>query len=478
MEIGNIRAKKSITSIKSQARIKLSLKLASRPMNPLPQLSSSSVRSRFTFLGGAIATAATLALFAPIFGNAVHAAWQDSPKAVVDEVWQAVNNEYVDGTFNQTDWQNVRQELLSRDYSNSEAAYTAIRNALKKLNDPYTRFLDPKQFKSLTDQTTGEVSGVGIRLEQDEQTKAIRVVSPIENSPASRAGIQSGDIILAVDGRSTQTMTLEAVSAMIRGRVGTQVQLSISRPGREPREIALVRSQIEVPTVHYTLRQEGTIKVGYIRLDEFSSHAADQMQKAIQVLKEQQVQAFVLDLRGNPGGLLQSSVAIAQMWMDNAPVVRTVNRQGVNQEFRAANRRSLTNLPLAVLVDGRSASASEILSGALQDNKRGTVIGSQTFGKALVQSIHPLSDGSGLAVTIAHYYTPNGTDINHKGITPDIKIDLTNEDIRRLSSSPTLIGTGDDPQYLRAVNVLTAAGNPRQGVATNPANSVPTGLTN
>jgi len=443
-------------------------------MNPLSKFSA---RSHLAFLGGTIATTAALAIFAPIFGNSVYAAWQDSPKTIVDEVWQVVNNEYVDGTFNQTNWQTVRQELLSRNYSNSQEAYTAIRNALKNLNDPYTRFLDPKQYKSLTDQTSGEVSGVGIRLEKDEQTKAIRVVSPIENSPASRAGIRSGDLILAVDGRSTQEMTLEAVSAMIRGRVGTPVQIRISRSGAEPMNIALIRSQIEVPTVHYTLRQEGAMKVGYIRLDEFSSHAAEQMQKAIQTLKEQQAQAFVLDLRGNPGGLLQSSVAIAQMWMDNAPVVRTVNRQGTNQEFRAANRRSLTTLPLAVLVDGRSASASEILSGALQDNKRATVIGSQTFGKALVQSIHPLSDGSGLAVTIAHYYTPNGTDINHTGITPDIKVDLSNEDIRRLSLSPTLIGTGEDPQYLRAVSALTAVVNPNQGVAVNTTNR-PSNLTN
>lgn len=436
-------------------------------------LSKSSFRSRFTFLSGTIATTAAVALFAPIASNSVHAAWQNSPKTIVDEVWQIVNNEYVDGTFNQTNWQNIRQELLRRDYSDPEQAYTAIRGALKRLNDPYTRFLDPKQYRSLTDQTSGEVSGVGIRLEQDEVTKAVRVVNPIENSPAARAGIQAGDVILAIDGSSTKTMTLEAVSAMIRGRVGTQVQLTISRAGADPIQFNLVRRQIEVPTVHYTIRQEGTIRVGYIRLDEFSSHAAEQMQKAIQSLKDQQAQAFVLDLRGNPGGLLEASVAIAQMWMDNSSVVRTVDRQGTNQEFRAS-RGSLTNLPLAVLVDGRSASASEILSGALQDNKRATVIGSQTFGKALVQSVHPLSDGSGLAVTIAHYFTPNGTDINHKGITPDIKIDLTAEDIRRLSSTPNLVGTGDDPQYLRAVSALTALGNPTQGVAVNslgtPAN--------
>jgi len=434
-------------------------------------------RSHLTLLGGAIATATALTLFVPTSGNSVQAAWSNSPKAIVDEAWQIINRDYVDGTFNQVDWLNVRQELLSRDYSDPEQAYTAIREAVKRLNDPYTRFLDPKQFRDLTDQTAGEVTGIGIRLEQDVITKAVRVINPIENSPAAEVGIRSGDLILAVDGRSTQGMTLEVVSGLIRGRVGSSVKISVSRPGVELIEFDLVRRQIEVPTVHYTLRQEGNIQVGYIRLDEFGSHAAEQMQKAIQTLREQKAEAFVLDLRGNPGGLLQASVEIAQMWMDNASVVRTVDRQGTNQEFRA-NRRSLTDLPLAVLVDGRSASASEILSGALQDNGRATVIGSQTFGKALVQAVNPLSDGSGLAVTIAHYYTPNGTDINKKGITPDIKVDLTSEDIRRLSLTPGLIGTIEDPQYQQAVSALTAAAlNPSTRLA-NQQFRIPTNSTN
>ncbi|NJL90361.1 MAG: S41 family peptidase [Coleofasciculaceae cyanobacterium SM2_1_6] len=432
-------------------------------------------RSHLTLLGGTIAAATALTLFVPTSSNSVQAAWSNSPKAIVDEAWQIINRDYVDGNFNQVNWLNVRQELLSRDYSDPEQAYTAIREAVKRLNDPYTRFLDPKQFRDLTDQTAGEVTGIGIRLEQDVITRAIRVINPIENSPAAQVGIRSGDLILAVDGRSTQGMTLEAVSGMIRGRVGSSVKIRISRPGVELIEFDLVRRQIEVPTVHYTLRQEGNVQVGYIRLDEFGSHAAEQMQKAIQTLRDQKAEAFVLDLRGNPGGLLQASVEIAQMWMNNAPVVRTVDRQGTNQEFRA-NRRSLTDLPLAVLVDGRSASASEILSGALQDNGRATVIGSQTFGKALVQSINPLSDGSGLAVTIAHYYTPNGTDINKKGITPDIKVDLTSEDIRRLSLTPGLIGTIEDPQYQQAVSTLTASINPNARLANQqfriPINSI------
>jgi carboxyl-terminal processing protease len=395
------------------------------------------------------------------------AAWQNSPKALVDEVWQIVNRDYVDGNFNQVDWQAVRQELLSREYTSPEQAYTAIRQAIRRLNDPYTRFLDPRQYRTLSEQTAGEVSGVGVRLEQDVTTREIRIVETIANSPAARANLKTGDVILEVDGRPVQNMNLESVSAMIRGRVGTVVRIKVNRPDTSALEVSLTRAQIEVPTVRYSLRQEGRLKVGYIRLDEFNSHAAEQMQKAIQSLEAQQVQAFVLDLRGNPGGLLQASVAIAEMWMDNAPVVRTVNRSGSNREYRAS-RRSLTQLPLAVLVDNQSASASEILSGALQDNRRAVVIGSQTFGKALVQSIHPLSDGSGLAVTIAHYYTPNGTDINKTGITPDIRLDLTQDQMRRLAATPTMLGTTEDPHYLRAVNVLTLALSDSPGLALQP----------
>lgn len=405
---------------------------------------------------GAIVATAAVSLVGPGLTRSVRAALQDSPKAIVDEAWQIVNREYVDGTFNQVDWQATRQTLLSRNYSSREQAYSALRAALEKLDDPYTRFMDPKQYEALSNQTSGELSGVGIRLELNEQTKALTVVEPIEGSPALRAGIVSGDRILAINGKVTKDMSVEDASSMIRGDVGTKVKLQIWREGKGTFELVLTRARIELPTVRYTVRQEGKYRVGYIRLNEFSSHAGDQMRRAIRDLLNQQVQGFVLDLRGNPGGLLQASIDISRMWMENGAIVRTVDRQG-NSEQLTANRTALTNLPLTVLVDGNSASSSEILTGALKDNKRAVVVGSQTFGKALVQSVHTLSDGSGLAVTIAHYYTPNGTDISHKGITPDIKIDLTDADRQRLASNPKLLGTSDDPQYASAVTTLQKA---------------------
>lgn len=409
---------------------------------------------KIALFSGAITSTTTLSVYAPVWSNSIRTSLQDNnPKILVDEVWQLVNSEYVDGTFNKTNWQAVRQDLLSRNYTSREQAYGVIKQALEKLNDPYTRFLDPQQYAALTDQTSGELSGVGIRLELNEQTNRLTVVEAIASSPALKAGIKSGDEILAIDGKPTKGLDVQQASSLIRGKAGTLITLKIGRSGQKAFDLKITRATIELPTVRYTLKQEGKRKVGYISLREFSSHAAEQMQRAIRDLDRQQVDAYVLDLRGNPGGLLNSSIEIARMWLDSGAIVRTVDRDG-GSEQPAANRTALTKLPLAVLVDGNSASASEILAGALQDNNRAIVVGSQTFGKALVQSVHSLSDGSGIAVTIAHYYTPKGTDISHKGITPDIKIDLTETQAQTLGSNPTLLGTKNDPQYTRAISIL------------------------
>ncbi|WP_310419360.1 carboxyl-terminal processing protease CtpB [Chamaesiphon sp. OTE_8_metabat_110] len=403
-------------------------------------------------LRGAMFTGAIFATLLPLAASSI-AASKDSPKAIVDEAWQIVNREYVDGTFNRLDWQKTRMELLKRNYKNRQEAYVAIRSTLKKLGDPYTRFLDPQQFQSLNNQTSGEMSGVGIKLEANPRTQQLVVAEAIDNSPASRAGIKAGDAIVAIDGKSTKNMTLEGAISLIRGEVGKSITLKIARGAKSPFDVPLIRAQIEVSSVFSEVKKEGALKVGYIRLAEFSSHSSEQMQKAIKDLNRQQVNAYVLDMRGNPGGLLQASVEIARMWLDNGTIVKTVDRKGGNENFRAV-QGALTQLPMAVLVDGNSASASEILAGALKDNRRAQIVGAQTFGKALVQSVHSLSDGSGMAVTVAHYYTPNGTDIGHKGITPDVKVDLNSIEQKNLAESPSLLGSTQDPQYQRAISVL------------------------
>jgi carboxyl-terminal processing protease len=409
---------------------------------------------RVAFIGGAIATTAIISVFSQAWTRGVHAALQDSPKALVDQVWQLVNREYVDGKFNQQDWQAIRRSLLSKDYSSQQEAYIAIREALQKLGDPYTRFMDPKQYESLTNQTSGEVTGIGIRMELNEKTQRLTVVEAIANSPALKSGIKAGDEIVAIDGKPTAKMKVEDASRLIRGKAGTPVTLRLMRSGQQDFDLKLTRATIEVPTVSYTLKQENGHRIGYIRLREFSAHASDQMRRAIRDLNNRKADSYVLDLRGNPGGLLEASIEIARMWLENGGIVKTVDRQGTGEEHKA-NRTALTNRPLAVLVDGYSASASEILTGALKDNRRAVVVGGQTFGKALVQSVHELTDGSGLAVTIAHYYTPKGTDINHKGIAPDVKLDLTEAQERELAAHPNFIATKNDPQYARAISILS-----------------------
>ncbi|WP_371357448.1 S41 family peptidase [Hydrocoleum sp. CS-953] len=268
-----------------------------------------------------------------------------------------------------------------------------------------------------------------------------------------KGGLLPGDQIKEIDGKSTSGLSVSAAAKLIRGDVGTKVVLRVIRPGDREFDVTLTRARIELQAVRYDLKREGDQRIGYIRLQEFSAHAGEQMERAIEELDNQNPDGYVLDLRGNPGGLLRISIDIARMWMDKGAIVSTVDRDGDRQELRA-NRSALTDKPTVVLVDGDSASASEILAGALKDNGRAVIMGDQTFGKALVQSVHSLSDGSGLAVTIAHYYTPKGTDISKKGVTPDVVLNLTDSQKRRLYRKPEAIATKSDPYYAQAVNLL------------------------
>jgi carboxyl-terminal processing protease len=379
--------------------------------------------------------------------------FKDSPKAVLDEAWQIIHREYVDGQFNQVDWQVTRQQLLGREYSSQESAYSALRSALRQLNDPYTRFLSPAEYSDLTDQTSGEVSGIGVRLQYDDQIREVVVSEVMAGSPAAEAGIAVGDRILLIDGQSTERLTADAILQRLRGVADSQVTLTIARRTGPSRSLILTRRREEVPTVEYALKQAGSRSIGYIRLIEFNAQAAHQMEAAIRSLTSQGVEGFVLDLRGNPGGLLMASIDIGRMWLQHGPIVRTQDRNGTDEAI-SANRTALTQLPLTVLVDRRSASSSEILTGALRDNRRAMVVGTPTFGKALVQSLHGLADGSGLTVTVAHYYTPNGTDISRRGITPDVAVEISDRQRSELFTNPSRLGTEADTQYLRALQVL------------------------
>ncbi|MCX5934817.1 MAG: S41 family peptidase [Pseudanabaena sp. LacPavin_0818_WC45_MAG_42_6] len=383
-------------------------------------------------LGTTAALAAAVAVVGFQLANPSIAAFRDSPKEIVDEAWQLINREYVDGAFNKVDWRQVRRQYVeNRDYSSKAEAYRSVREMLKLLDDPYTRFMDPEQFKSMQIDTSGELTGVGIQLGMDDATKQLTVVAPIEDSPASRAGVLTKDIITSIANKSTEIKRCE-----------------------KQFEIELERAKIEIHPVKAELRDTNIGKVGYISLRQFNANAASDMRKAIQDHVSKGAVGFILDLRSNPGGLLYSSAEIARMWLDNATIVSTIDRKGESERL-TANRQAITNKPLVVLVDGGSASASEILSGALQDNKRAVIVGTKTFGKGLVQSVHSLSDGSGMAVTIAKYYTPSGRDINHLGIIPDRIVELTKEDLEKLNKNRDLVGTSSDPQFAKAIDILS-----------------------
>jgi len=408
---------------------------------------------------GLVLGATAVALTAvSITGAGIHlsksqAFFRESPKEVVDEVWQIIDRNYVDSTFNRVDWKAVRSQYLNRSYSSKEEAYTAIREMLKPLDDPYTRFMDPAEFKNMQIDTSGELTGVGIQLAQDEKTKKLVVVAPIENTPAAKAGVLAKDEIVKIDGTSTEGMDVDKAVTLIRGPVGSQVNLTVLR-GKEQLSFKLKRDRIEIHPVRYSVQQTPNSEIGYIRLTQFSANASSEMRKAIQDLEAKKVDGYILDLRSNPGGLLYSSIEIARMWLEDGAIVSTVNRQGSTDRERA-NHRALTDKPLVVLIDGGSASASEILSGALQDNDRAVLVGTQSFGKGLVQSVRGLGDGSGLAVTIAKYLTPAGRDINKSGIAPDVVVDLTDEQREALSRDREKVGTSADPQYAKAAEVLS-----------------------
>jgi carboxyl-terminal processing protease len=404
-------------------------------------------------LGATAVTLSTIAVTSLGIHSQGQALFKESPKELVDEVWQIIQRQYVDGTFNKVDWQAVRQQYLRKSYSNPQEAYKSIREMLKKLDDPYTRFMDPEEFKNMQVDTSGELTGIGITISQDEKTKQLVVIAPIEDTPAFKAGVLAKDVIVQINGKSTKGMDTNQAVSLIRGEAGTSVNLLIQRSS-ERKNFSIKRAKIEIHPVRYSQQKTPIGNVGYIRLNQFSANAGKEMQSAIRNLESKQVTGYILDLRGNPGGLLFSSVDIARMWLNNGTIVSTKDRQG-EQERETANGKALTNKALVILVDKGSASASEILSGALQDNKRALLVGTQTFGKGLVQSVRPLEDGSGVAVTIAKYFTPNGRDINKHGIAPDVKVDLTDAQRKELwLNEREKLGTLQDPQFAKGVEIL------------------------
>lgn len=327
-------------------------------------------------------------------------------------------------------WDIVRREYYGQVPTDQTMTYGAIRGALSALNDPNTTFMDPRAASAERDHLAGAFEGIGATVRNDEAGH-ILIVSPIPGSPAEQAGLQPNDIILKVDGQDmTGVSTSDAVSR-IRGARGTAVTLTIQRGDAAPFEVTIIRAPIVTPTVSARLLADyDAPQVGYLQLSLFGERSAGEMQRAIQGLRDQGATSLVLDVRNNPGGYLNAAIDVASQFIGDGVVAYERHSDGREDTFRAKGGGAGLDLPVVVLVNGGSASASEIVAGAIQDRQRGALVGTKTFGKGSVQNVHQLSDGSTLHVTVAHWLTPNRHDISKAGIQPDVVVE-PNTDARQ-----------------------------------------------
>ncbi|MDL2295239.1 S41 family peptidase [Lachnospiraceae bacterium OttesenSCG-928-E19] len=293
-------------------------------------------------------------------------------------------------------------------------------NGMLAALDPHSSYLSADDFKEFSDKSHGEFGGLGIQITSDRG--AVKVVSPIDDTPAERAGIKAGDYITHIDGEQVFDLTLNQATKKMKGRPGTKVKLTIVSDGEEPRTLTLKRAIIKVKSVKFEQKGDDK-KIGYIRISDFGATTAKEIREAITALEKKDVIGYVLDVRNNPGGYLTAAIDVADAFLDSGEIVSTrgKNKNDIIRSF--AKPGDLSNgKPLVVLINHGSASASEIVAGAIQDNNRGLVMGSQSFGKGSVQQQKPLGDGTAIHITIARYYTPNGTSIQGEGITPDIEV--------------------------------------------------------
>lgn len=388
---------------------------------------------RFIKIGLAVSAAIYLSL------NMVYAA---TPAELYDDVWKIVNRKYYDPSNNSQDWAKWRYRYENKLKTN-EDAYVAIDTMLASLNDPYTRFLQPKEFSEETQSIKGSLKGIGTQIGIRDGNLVI--IAPLEDSPAERAGLLADDQILEINGESTKGINIDAAADKIRGEKGTTVKLLIQRKGVPNKVYAIVRDEIEVKSVSCKPPFDTSVipdDIQYIRLSSFiSKNAASEIETILNSASDKK--GFIIDLRSNPGGLLTNAIYISDMLLKGGVIVSTVDRDRYKSTTRARTTQ-VTNKPVVVLINKGSASASEILSGALKDNHRATIIGEQSFGKGLVQEINKLPDEAGMNITIQRYLTPSGTDIHKKGITPDVVIELTKENVE----------AKDDVQLQKAIEVL------------------------
>jgi len=357
--------------------------------------------------------------------------------------------------------------LVRKDYVDGDKVgyedliYNALHGMVNSL-DPFSDFMPPQQFQNMREETEGEFGGLGVTVTMRDDW--LTVMSPMEDMPGARAGLQAGDRIVRIEGESTRGLKIHDAVGKLKGKVGTDVTITLHRPRtKKTFDVTVTRERIPVVTVKDDRLVEGT-KVGYVRVMQFSDPTAEALETKLRGLLEQGAQSVIIDLRNNPGGLLKSAVSNCSLYLKpGALVVSTEGRRPSQKEEFAVPRRGWRvpkDVPLAILVNGGSASAAEIMAGCLRDHRRAVLVGERTFGKGSVQNVIDLPDGSALRLTTAMYYTPSRKVIHKKGVSPDIEVTLTEEEHRQLAMAESGInGTGDpvkveDRQLKRAVEVL------------------------
>ncbi|MFC1975585.1 S41 family peptidase [Chloroflexota bacterium] len=340
-------------------------------------------------------------------------------------------------------WHHVEQQFYGDIPEDTTSAYGAIKGSLATLNDPYTVFIEPEPAAQEKAQLEGQFGGIGAFVRQDEEGRI--VLDPMRDQPAEQAGLKTGDVLIAVDGTPLAPgMTLDNVVAMIRGEVGTPVVLTVEREGAaEPIDITIERAIIETPSAHWRILEEAPT-IGYIQLTAFTERSNRELSQAFDELSAQGAEAYILDLRYNGGGLLEAAVDVTSQFLREGVVLREDRKNEGERVYDVRGGGKALDQPLVVLTNGGTASASEIVAGALQDYERATLIGEKSFGKGSVQLIYELSDDSRLHVTVAKWFTPNDHAIDGTGLVPNIEVLFTEEDHTN----------GRDPQLERAIDFL------------------------
>lgn len=358
------------------------------------------------------------------------------------EVFERIRASYIEPVSDQTLFEN------------------AIRGMLSSL-DPHSAYLDKQAYAELQTATTGEFDGIGLDLTQEDSV--LRVVSPIDDSPAAKAGILAGDYIIKIDGKSVQGMSLGDALDLMSGKAGSKLELTILRKGEQPRSISIVRARIEVSSIKSRQLDKG---IYALRISQFQTHTGRDLQREIERIKATSatpLRGVVLDLRNNPGGVLEGAIAVSDVFLDDGLIVSTRGRSDENeQRFNAQAGELLPGVPAVVLVNGGTASASEIVAGALQDHHRAIIMGLTTFGKGSVQTVLPLTDGRGIKLTTARYYTPSGRSIQAEGIRPDIMV------------SPAKVSLQEGGDFFHEADLQGHLDNDKQADAGNPADKAKT----